>query len=176
MCDGSESGPAGWLWLPFLSSQGIGNGTDGPSGSIWAVLPTPCAEACQLGASNAPPAALVARKLLGRDYRWVVGRNLRDEARIDIQRLGDHVSWAVRQPIRQIHLLKPIRLEDLHVHKIRVPNILDIVTERLLDVADVAGMEVCGHRLRPGVEDGYASFSLHPVIPFVAIGMPMHLS
>ena len=117
---------------------------------------------------------------LGRDDGWVVGWNLRDEARIDIQRLGDHVSWAVRQPIGQIHLLKPIRLEDLPCTiKIggSVPNILDIVAKRLLDVADVAGMEVCGHRLRPGVEDGLRrSFSLHPVIPFVGIGMPMHSS
>src|SRR5277367_4181240 len=68
--------------------------------------------------------------LLDRDDRWIVVWNLRDEGRIDIQRLGDHVSWAVRQPIRQIHLLEPIRLEDLHVHKICVPNILDIVTKR----------------------------------------------
>ena len=98
-----------------------------------------------------------------------------DQARIHIQRLRRPcLLWTVRQPTRQIHLLKPIRLEDLHVHKIRVPNILDIVTKRLLDVADVAGMEVCGHSLRPGVEDGYASFSLHPVVPFVGVGMPMH--
>src|SRR5580658_6391623 len=79
--------------------------------------------------------------LLSRDDGRVVVWNLRDQARIHIQRLGDHVSWTVRQPTRQIHLLKPIRLEDLHVHEIRVPNILNIVTKRLLDVADVAGME-----------------------------------
>src|SRR5580658_4839236 len=114
--------------------------------------------------------------LLGRDDGWVVLWKLRDEGGIDIQRLGNHVSWTVRQPIREPYLLKPIRLEDLHVHKIRVPGIFDIVTKRLLDVADVAGMEVRGHRLRPGVEDGYASFSLQPVIPFVGVRMPMHLS
>src|SRR5271156_4804392 len=42
MCDGSRFGPAGWLWLPFLSSHGIGYGSVLPlavfnfaSGSCW---------------------------------------------------------------------------------------------------------------------------------------------
>src|ERR1700733_10054177 len=74
MWDGSRSGPAGWLWLPFASSQGIGNGSGGPSGSTWAMidlLATPRAEAFQLGTSKAPPAALVPRNRR-RDRRLVI--------------------------------------------------------------------------------------------------------
>src|SRR5882757_6716368 len=49
------------------------------------------------------------------------------------------------------------------------------MSEVLLDIADIAGTEVHRDSVRASVEDCHLSFALDPVLPFVGVGMPVHL-
>src|SRR5580693_5368113 len=77
----------------------------------------------------------------GHDYGPVLGKPGNDR-RIEVQRFGNHVDRTVRQPIRQLHLRKPIGPEYFHVNELRVAGVLEIVAERFSYVADIAGMKV----------------------------------
>src|SRR4029077_15900932 len=53
------------------------------------------------------------------NYGPVLGKPGNDR-RIEVQRFGNHIDRTVRQPIRQLHLRKPIRPEYFHVNELRV--------------------------------------------------------
>ena len=115
----------------------------------------------------------LAQSILGRDDVRPVLWKLLDDGWIEVQRLRHHVYWTVRQPIGQRYFLKPVCSEDFHVFEICIAGVLDIVTKRLFDVADIAGMKVCGDGRWSGVENGYTSGALDPIVPLIGIRMPM---
>src|ERR1700753_3455314 len=60
--------------------------------------------------------------------------------------------------------------------QVGVARVLDVVSEVLLDVADVACVEVHCDGIWTGVEDRHLSFALDPVLPLIGVGMPVHLA
>src|SRR6185369_8720365 len=78
-------------------------------------------------------------------------------------------------PIGQGDVGEIRRSEDFKKLQVGVACVLDIVSEVLLDVADVACTEVHRYSVRAGVEDRHLSLALDPVLPFVGVGMPVHL-
>src|SRR4029077_4621033 len=57
-----------------------------------------------------------------------------------------------------------------------VADVLDIVSEVALDIADIAGSAVHGHGFRARIEHGHAALALDVILPLVGIRMPMHLA
>jgi len=66
----------------------------------------------------------------------------------------------------------PEHFEELQVG---VADVLDIMPIAALYVAYVSGVKVHSDGSWPGVENGHASLTLDPVLPFIGIRMPMHL-
>ena len=56
------------------------------------------------------------------------------------------------------------------------PGVFDVVTVAALYVADIAGIEVGGHRLGAGSEHADLRFALDEVHPLIGIGVPMQLA
>ncbi len=82
----------------------------------------------------------------------------------------------MRQPIRQRDILEAVAPEHLQEYEVGVAGIADEVAERFLHIADIAGLEVLGHDLRTGVEHRHRALPGDVILPFVGIGMPMHLA
>src|SRR4051812_20857598 len=57
-----------------------------------------------------------------------------------------------------------------------IARVLDDVTLPALHITDVARPEIGRLRARTGVEDGHPAFALDPILPFIRVGVPMHLA
>src|SRR5580700_5786467 len=108
------------------------------------------------------------------DFRLVLGE-LCDCRLADIQVLGHHRRRRTGDPVGQRDIGEIGSSEHLEELQVRVACVLDVVSEVLLDVADVARVEVHGDGVRAGVEDRHLPFALDPVLPFIGVGMPVHL-
>src|SRR5262249_6205596 len=114
-------------------------------------------------------------RLFGQHAGGVLGP-ARDDRRIDVERLSDHLGWRMREPVRQRYALILRRPEHGEELEVAVAGIEDVVAEVALDVTDVAGIEVEGRDMRARVEDAQAALALDPVLPFIGVGMPMQLA
>src|SRR5206468_9764831 len=83
------------------------------------------------------------------DHR-LVARKLRDllDRKVEVGRY--EFRGHMGEPVGQRHVLKAAASEHLEEHEVRIADIPDVMAEIALHVADVAGVEVRGHRARSG--------------------------
>ena len=110
----------------------------------------------------------------GRHERRPVLREFRHHRRVQIERRRHQLGRGVRQPVGEGHLLVAVGAEDGDEDEVVGAGVDDVVAEALLDVADVAGVEVGGDRGRAGVEHGHPAAALEIVLPLVGVGVPVH--
>ena len=80
------------------------------------------------------------------------------------------------KPVRQGHGLAQAGVEDFQENQVGVAHVLDIVAVAAVDAADVAGIEVGGHRFWPGVEHRHLCCALDVVLPLVGGQVPVQLA
>src|SRR5882762_8755014 len=115
----------------------------------------------------------------GRSDRHHIGPGLREHRenfRGDVEMLHHHSRWRMRQPVGQRNFGIVIGLEDLEEHEIGVADVLDVVAEALLYIADVARAEIVGECSRTRIEYGHSGLTLDVVLPFVGVGVPVELA
>src|SRR6478735_2382535 len=109
------------------------------------------------------------------DFRLVVGESC-DRGLADVEMLGNHRRRRTGDPVRQRDVGEVGASEHFEELQVGVARVLDVMPEVLLDVADVARVEVHGDGVGAGVEHRHLPFALDPVLPFIGVGVPVHLA
>src|SRR5215469_1250612 len=80
------------------------------------------------------------------------------------------------EPFRQREVLIKAALEHLQKLKLCIPRVLDIMRQRLLDIANVPSLKVHRARTPSSSEYRHPSVTADVVLPLVGIRMPMQFA
>src|SRR5260370_753978 len=108
------------------------------------------------------------------DCRLVLGEFC-DGSLAHVQVLGNHRRRRTGNPIGQGDICEIGTSEHFEELQVGVACVLEIVPEVLLGVPDGARVEVHCDGVRASVEDRHLPFALDPVLPFIGVGVPVHL-
>src|SRR5580692_4658746 len=126
------------------------------------------------GSGAQPEVQLVSRLLLRNDDNFGSG-NLRQEIFASANVFVHKARWGVGEPLTQRNILVLGRREHLQEQQIGIADVLDIVRQRLIDVAHVTGVEVHGAGVSASRKYGHTGCALHVVLPLIGVGVPVHL-
>ena len=119
---------------------------------------------------------LAASRIPGRNYNFFRVRDGVNRRQINIQMRLNEPRRQMRQPLVQRHILVLVALEHLKKYEILGPRILDVMRKRLLDVANVALLEIHGTGVAVSCEDCHSSFASHVILPFIGILVPVQFA
>src|SRR6202789_325276 len=88
----------------------------------------------------------------------------------------DKIRRRQREPLIERYVSIVRALEDLQKSQGRRAGVLDIMTHREGDIADVSAAEIERPRLTAGGEHAHAPLTADVILPFVGVGMPVQLT
>jgi hypothetical protein len=113
---------------------------------------------------------------LGRHYGRLVLAQRFHHLLIEVQVRLHQLRRGQGHPLIERHVGKVAALEDLEKPQGRRACVLDIMTHREWDIADIAGSEVERPRLARGPKHTHAPLAFDPILPFVSVGVPVKLA
>src|SRR6202453_2239987 len=115
-------------------------------------------------------------RCLGRhDRRFCLSERIH-ELLVQIEVDFDKIRRRQREPLIERYVSIVRALEDLQKSQGRRAGVLDIMTHREGDIADVSAAEIERPRLTAGGEHAHAPLTADVILPFVGVGMPVQLA
>jgi len=113
--------------------------------------------------------------LFGHDYGLVLWNGV-ERCFINLKVSNDQFGWRVPEPFRECEILIKAALEHLQELKLSTADVLDIMRQGFLDIANISSLKVHGAGTASCSEHRHSSATADVVLPFVGVRMPMQFA